>query len=1719
MMKSLNNLITFFILFILLQACVASNTSSGRKSLASPVKTPAGNTPASPVFNSTDSLYWYNSIKVSGTMTLNLNTDLVVYLRGSNVHNFLSSKDGSGVEYYRKNYCLIGNYGGTNKQLRVRAVPIFINNFSTNSIERILRIDIPSQAENTAACGVSTIDGATPLSSAYALFEICPACTGGTSLTSINLKLYEKTSVLNEAPLNLISLTSLALRIDLSSNSSSPISSCSNSSCEAKGFNCCISGQCVNDGTQKSNASLDPQFNQAMSDYALNPLSFINYPNIFNVCANIAHVPVNTTLPPTTPTSDAQQRVATYLADYSCIDKVEKTGLFSLCLPGANETQFLSTKKKLALACGCPATYDDETRAIKCPDWGVKPIYNSPVEILSNIVDFYCYTPQPVNPIGPITNLNVSVSNRSAPHRFYSSGGTNYDVLTGVSSTVIQEGDDFFYLDNVFKASPQNGLFNMNSILGRMDIALSHTAPAKMVNVELGRTYILSTTSGFFTPCPKCAKDSWYQTFSAHPATTGGVGLRASGFTTSRDSFSANATLGNYEDTKFGRACYLPPTMIPFSHKKENDLQTQRLNRLKTQAAFYINGYQRDWFGFNKGAMIGSFDGVTWFAIGSGRRVTATSSRLYLAINGAFLDLADNTNSVVNIIPDLSGNITSGVDYDPELTMSDPKQNMAGSCQQYHQCANDADCVTQLGWEYTCADVSQLKSHWPISDTDAKELPNQEKTATLFEILEGTTTIGQSGKRCVYRGAGAPCVRDFTSLDGNFNQKALTCAPNFYCAALTTNKFNDELVRSPNEFDDILFGMDTNVLGRPLNYVTGNKTLLAEIVDNIKYNGGAQGIGLTQPQVDDMGICRPGRSLSSIPSIAHSTPDAQKRTDYISQIASCNSKATGIVNRIGSCPAFGDDLDYIPHATPNSEDIKVLQNSCGGEAQNPTLLISSFKGIEGDTLQLLGNITQPILAADACLRRAGSPCFSDLDCGPNKLHADIVSSMPLSNFGGTQAEQNYWQENLVCGQGAPLPILGSAAYSKYNLTENRCCRAIGKDFTMFTSGPATIVPENMGTNVTLDTKKFSIIDPKANNRYSRYTISPTATNFLTTSSTPSVSAGITPEKNQWRVINETGSLTCCGGGWVRKFADGTHNWSIKNRLTLETSNFSCLNFRSPLAAFDYNGFGDAQDEIVQSTYQRDYEFFCKSPFQNGCMQILYRDVSGFTIFPPLLYDPADAKNIEPDVFSVVPAWATAPPYSPLGQYQPSPAVGNTRLDTGPEGDIESGNFTFKMNQDVPYQPFAYTFTQFPYDLFTFTDGSKSALTWFSDKDIDYGVSMYLPAYIPYNMATRTARISAIYIKYLYDDNRQEVVNITAFQDLDLARCDGVANYPPAVPSGQPIDSINTSDFESWCVSHNSKTQNRPMINVKAYTGPNPLRQWKYASVIIDFQPLERKKGIRTTTPGNPYYYLTKLGRLELLGIPQITYEPLYCNNNQDNLVPGIFSSNIKTRAQFLAASSAYSYDPLFNYDEDGTSEADSTPNVGNNGNRFTFQDKLAHPAVFSAKDFACCTPLGKETASGATCCSGFSTTANGKTTCKLPTGTDLHVYFNKFVSNEGVGDEQPGGGLSLSTIANEDASDFNEYTGEPKMRTSTFAKLEELGKAYCQKGIVGNGGSFGLFPPEPSTGTYFAPTGTNSATFPLSIVDSILDSEGPGSITGKFPFDNGFRWDHHYYCK
>jgi hypothetical protein len=202
-----------------------------------------------------------------------------------------------------------------------------------------------------------------------------------------------------------------------------------------------------------------------------------------------------------------------------------------------------------------------------------------------------------------------------------------------------------------------------------------------------------------------------------------------------------------------------------------------------------------------------------------------------------------------------------------------------------------------------------------------------------------------------------------------------------------------------------------------------------------------------------------------------------------------------------------------------------------------------------------------------------------------------------------------------------------------------------------------------------------------------------------------------------------------------------------------------------------------------------------------------------------------------------------------------------------------------------------------------------------------------------------------------------------------------------------------------------------------------------------------------------------------------------------------------------------------------TAEAASGSNIGNSERKFVYSSQVDQPAIFSSKDFTCCTQLGKTPRNNdpSNCCSNYlaAPDKNGKRICKLPIETDLNVYFNRFVSNEGeyLPDDEKDAPTGLSD------SDFNPWTGEPKSSEDVDKKIITLGEAYCDKGKVTEGAAFGQFLPQPNSG--LVPSGFTPDKYPWSIIDSVFDSMGLSEDTkykSKQGFDRGVRWSHHYYC-
>lgn len=1642
--------------------------------------------------SSVSGVSWNYLGSTASNIIINVSNLNNAYLVGTSVENYLATS----ANFSNANYCLVTRYnlGGTTLELRSRAVPVSYYDFTAKRTVKIIRVDFQDVTNSSSFCsaslrtqdtnGVYTVDTTVPSGYKFDPNLLCPTCTSMLQTTSVKLFQLGAT-YLDEVPKTTINTNNITMQVDpnYAVNGSG---SYTNAECVARGYNCALENQCVNDGAVRPTAyaQYPTQLQAAEIEKLTNPRAYLSYPHLYYICGT--SVPTTggsgsgSTTGSTTSGStggDYTEGLTQLKKDYYCIEHIKSqasvspfhseilTGTFTAatdCLTASSDSAenmyYQNVIKRMYQTCGCAqSTLADMIN--NCPNYEYSVTsYNS-----ANVpTQIDCYTPNSnTNPVP--SQQTVNVNSRSAPHRFFESiNGLEKDILgsektyisNGTTYNYEQEGAAFSYLDEDTKVLPSQSNFSMNAILGQMSVNLDKALPAKKVSVELDQVYLISTTSGYYTPCPSCGKDSWLGSFSAFSSSSTGTGLQAIGHTTQRDALSTNTTSGNYEDTIFGRACWVPPTMLPFSHSSKTTIKEQRLNRLQTQAALYANGYQRDWYGFNKGALIGSFDGVTWFAIGKGRIVRSTSTKLFLAINAPFADVASPSTHVVNVQAYDGITTAAQVDYDPQYHQYHPYQNEAGNCQKFHMCSTDTDCVSKLGWEYACADISDIKTKWPTFDSQGNESGTMSNAIGLDQILQQKRLSSSSAKRCVYRGAGALClVNAGTAVTDLNKKKVLTCAPNFYCANVNTSGvFNGKVARFAAKLENIpvarnhLFGKDANVMGRPLNYVASSDstTLLTNIKSTLSENLQSfetQGASYT-------GLCQPGKALPTAatpnldnPFNQQMSKDTNNRTDFISQIGSCNS-GLFTTSRHASCPVIGTDGNFeMFSASTLPTDYKAKassQNSCGLESLATTANLGSsadtlssyspFKAIEAKPLSSQ-IILDKTLVRDACLRRAGAVCHTDLDCSPNKLHASQVDFYGTSYFGNLP-EKTYHSEYLVCGQADPKPYPSdTAAYDAYDMTKNRCCREVGLDLTTYTSDiPTSTAAGNYDADTAGLKMKLSPgtapNDPKRYSRLSSVLNIGTTERPILTAYQERTSGGLIQNNpqgysvrspNQWKTLTVANSQTCCGGGWIRKFSDGTTNWSKRDRFYMDVTNFACINSRTPLItdpaalAQSYNNNATYAQNLVTA----DYSDYCKdgTNTKGACAQYSISSLTGEV--PP-----------------------SADSYSPITINTISPDYGSS-------------------NPDYYFTPRS-------------ADGNVSVIVDFASTDPNTrkNIAIKMPSYVPYAFDVDYASATPAY--------EVRVENASGSGHT----CTKVHGFPFASYITEYTGAAN-------CIYTYDTTTRVLKVGPRASSFGS-----EKVGVVINNLPNPANTVVTRNKPGNSTYYLKRLGRFELSGIPQIVYEPLYCSDNIERLVPGIFSAAITTRTAFQNINFSFIH----------------------GGTRYTNSKGLLNEPIFAANDFKCCMPLGKSTKTPSKCCSGYGIPdgTNGTTyTCGLPAGTDLMVYFNPFVSNEGMGADKPGGGI-LET-------EFDAFTGEPNTEATVIDKIRTLGITYCQSGKVRQGGAFGEFEPEPQGSE------TDLTSKIYNIVDSSRDSgqnsnSGSTVTTGYTPFMDGFRWNHHLYC-
>lgn len=863
--------------------------------------------------------------------------------------------------------------------------------------------------------------------------------------------------------------------------------------------------------------------------------------------------------------------------------------------------------------------------------------------------------------------VTVTLSTKNTPVRFFDTNGVNFDEKDITGAT--QEGTKFEYTSgNVLTPNNVTTDIGFNEIYGSLSLETNAPQGPKVVRVTNGTTYDIFVDSGVFSQCLTCGTDYYSFVNQIFP---GNFLLKGAGYFTDKTRTSRTAPTASQttqyrsDDLLFGRACFIPATMIPWTHKGNTVLQTQRLNRLKAQHFLFANGYQRDWYGFDYGSVIGSFDGVRWFSIGNERRIKATSNKLYLAINAYFADLSVENNFSVTI------GEASALGLTIDLPDTDLETDGA-LCQKIHECSTDTDCVTQLGWNYSCQSITGIKTTWPEFNAEAIEKihsPGSEKVLRLIDIIGGS---GGSTKRCVYRGQGAPCHTDYNAITSSTSysqtdQRGLhMCSANTYCEefmmglnpSLTFNQRIARYAASPSEQNssgDVpanlsgdTFGLAARILGRPFNLV-GTEGIKTDVDTQLQTN---KVISLCIAGTDPSATTYLGRN-SAVP------PSTNFSADKVLNIGMTPATLTSTsATYYAMCSVVDSNKNFLALDDPLTT--LATNNTAIRSSVEQAMSTNAIKAFEVNGLDLVANfedsiITSIIYQEDRCLRAPGSACFSNQDCAASEQIASFIATLNSSDVTVSEAELKFWQEELTCGQSA------RKTDSDYNLKNNRCCRDLEKTLTIFSdenSGTVINTGSAPGVDISLNTTtRYSRIVPAYNEMKATPTTHPSLV-VAPLNAVLDISATPTGHPfQQHNTFHEIATRTCCTENWVRNFSDtngGGHTWAVGKHQLIDKSNFICIDWApcptcNASTAFQCSAPGAADCLIKNLTLPESDKYlnFLGSLELTGIPQVLIQSDKGYTTDESItcVVDPttqnASTAPIGGTILSVAGAAATA----------------------------------------------------------------------------------------------------------------------------------------------------------------------------------------------------------------------------------------------------------------------------------------------------------------------------------------------------------------------------------------------------------------------------------------------------------------------------------------------
>lgn len=793
-----------------------------------------------------------------------------------------------------------------------------------------------------------------------------------------------------------------------------------------------------------------------------------------------------------------------------------------------------------------------------------------------SVIDYECgYPPPPLPP--PPLQQTVLVSGKTVPHLYYDIDGIYQDDYFNAPKD--QEGEEFFYKsNNLLRPNNVDQYIGFNEIYGSFNRSTGSAEPAVEVRVISGKTYDIYADSGSFSTCFLCGSDYYSSLARIFPQN---FLSRGGGYTPDLKETNPFTTKDyRKDDLLFGRACFVPATMIPWTHVANTERNDQRRKRLEAQHFLFANGYQRDWYGFDYGSLIGSFDGVKWFSIGNERRIQARSNRLFLAINSYFGDLNDNTSFSVtvqdsSVLTNIGSPITNDFDSD------------GAECQKVHECQVDADCISKLGWEYTCQTITSMTTPWPRFDVNGLEVPGVSDVSNMRSLFGQTSG---STRRCVYRGRGAACLTNYASSNASSNytgtnQSGLhACNNNYYCQSFvqgaTLDKFNDRIarfgksVKSQNassliDEDELdVLGLGTRIIGRPFSY-QGDRPIPIDAQTNLSTN-------------NISALCLPGRASNNDTFLNNhvTIPNSNDFGDQINGMGVTPSLAEGEAgirtDYLSRCSILDSGNNYFFNQTSGNEQNKNLSDievtAQAGRQAIPTNALAIFESDDLTGNVIIKNfednfIDEFFYQESRCLRAPGATCFSDLDCAPNQKISTYVASLSVDDTFVTNIlnpyEIKFWQEKLICSQEK------STDDPDFDLGENRCCRETGNNVTIGTS----FTNADGSSNPNIDFQQLPGLSTPFSSR-TRNTRLSTIWDLIATPnlSTPPLRSIRTNQtgastfilNNQFNTFSEMASRTCCSKNWVRLFDKeengGGHTWSPDKLQIFPKETFRCYNY-------------------------------------------------------------------------------------------------------------------------------------------------------------------------------------------------------------------------------------------------------------------------------------------------------------------------------------------------------------------------------------------------------------------------------------------------------------------------------------------------------------------------------------------------------------------------------